>query len=64
MTTVVPEPPLVVEHTLKHPRLPRFAPLIAVVIAAAAGTLVGLSLGWGIAPIAVTTALIYLRSEE
>ncbi|MFL6155364.1 MAG: phosphate ABC transporter permease PstA [Marmoricola sp.] len=60
MTTVVPEPPLVVEHTLKHPRLPRFAPLIAVVIAAAAGTLVGLSLGWGIAPIAVTTALIYL----
>ncbi|MFL6023221.1 MAG: phosphate ABC transporter permease PstA [Marmoricola sp.] len=60
MTTVVPEPPVVIGRTLQHPRLPRFAPLIAVAIAIAAGTLIGLTLGWGIAPIAVVSALIYL----
>ena len=61
MTAVIPEPPQVlVESSLHHPRLPRFAPLIALAVAVAAAALIGLSLGWGIAPILVIAALIYL----
>jgi len=60
VTAVVPEPPLVIEHTLQHPRLPRFAPLIAGAIATAAAALLGLSLGWALAPIVVVAALVYL----
>ncbi|RNL77520.1 phosphate ABC transporter permease PstA [Nocardioides marmorisolisilvae] len=60
MTAVAPEPSLVVEHPLQRPRLPKLAPLIAAVIAAAAAVLLGLSLGWGVAPIVVTGGLIYL----
>ena len=46
--------------SLQHARLPRYAPAIALVVATAASALVGLTLGWGIAPIAIVSALVYL----
>jgi phosphate transport system permease protein len=60
VTAVLPEPPVTREFSLHHPRLPRYAPLIALVVASAAATLVGLTLGWGVAPVFVLTGLIYL----
>jgi phosphate transport system permease protein len=57
MTDLVVAPPTL---GLQHARLPRYAPAIALVVAVAASALVGLTLGWGIAPIAVVSALVYL----
>ena len=53
-------PTLLQPHPLQHARLPRYAPLIALVVATAAAALVGLSLGWGVTAIAIVSALIYL----
>lgn len=60
MTVVTPVPTIVREVSLQHPRLPRFAPLIALAIAGAAAALIGLTLSWGIAPIVVLAGLIHL----
>jgi len=60
VTAVVPEPSVVIEHSLQHPRLPRLATPIALVVAAAAAALIGLTLGWGIAPIVVIGGIIYV----
>jgi len=60
MTSVLHETSLVGAHPLRHPRLPRTAPVIAMAVAVAAAALLGLSLGWGIAPIAVVGAIFYL----
>jgi len=59
VTAVVPEPVLI-EHSLQHPRLPRLAALIAGAIAVASAALLGLTLGWGSAPIVIVAAIIYL----
>jgi len=45
---------------LRHPRLPSFAPLLAAGIATAAAALIGLTLGWSIAGIAVVAAVLHL----
>jgi phosphate transport system permease protein len=61
MTDLAPLPVVpALPGTLQRPRLPRHAPLIAMVVSAAAGALIGLSAGWGIAGIVVVAALIYL----
>lgn len=48
--------------SVRHPRLPRFAPILVAVLAAAASTLVGLSLNLNIAGIVIIAVLIYLVS--
>jgi phosphate transport system permease protein len=61
VTTLAPEPTTSdLERSLHHPRLPRYASLIALVIAAAAAALLGLALDWGIAQVVVVGALVYL----
>lgn len=46
--------------SVRHARLPRFAPLLALVVSAAAATLVGLSLHFSIAGIVVVTGIFHL----
>jgi phosphate transport system permease protein len=61
MSTVTEKPTPVLEPlALRHARLPRWAPLLVVLVAAAASTLVGLALGWGAVPIVIVAALLYL----
>jgi phosphate transport system permease protein len=51
------------EHThvpLRHPRLPSYAPLIAAGIASAGAAIVGLTLGWNLAGIAVLAIVLHL----
>jgi phosphate transport system permease protein len=45
---------------LRHPRLPRIAPYVAGAVAVAAAALIGLSLGWGAAPIVIVATLLYV----
>lgn len=52
-----------VEHThvpLRHPRLPRFAPLLVLAVAGAAAAVLGLALHWGLVPIVLVALLIFL----
>ncbi|MCX6396666.1 MAG: phosphate ABC transporter permease PstA [Propionibacteriales bacterium] len=61
MTTELSAPPTSKPlRSIKQPRLPKQAPLIAVAVAVAAGALLGLSLGWGLAPIVVLAGLLYV----
>ena len=61
MTTLMDKPAPPLEHApLKHARLPRWAPLLVVVIALAASGLLGLLLDWGPVAIIVVALLIYL----
>lgn len=61
MTTLMDKPAPALDHVpLKHARLPRWAPLLVLVIAFAASGLVGLLLGWGPVAIVVVALLIYL----
>ncbi|MFL6062312.1 MAG: phosphate ABC transporter permease PstA [Marmoricola sp.] len=60
MTATLPETAATEVSALQHPRLPRYAALIALVVAGAATAIVGLSLGWGIGLIAFIGALVYL----
>jgi phosphate transport system permease protein len=46
--------------SIRHARLPRFAPLLVAVLAAAAGTLIGLSAHFNIAGIVIVAALLYV----
>jgi phosphate transport system permease protein len=51
------------EHThvpLRHPRLPSSAPLLAAGIAAAAATIVGITLGWGLPGIGALAIALHL----
>jgi phosphate transport system permease protein len=61
-TTLTPAPPetrMRESLPLTHPTLPRSATALAGVMAVAAGTLIGLLLGWGPAPITVVAALLF-----
>ncbi|MCZ4499888.1 MAG: pstA [Marmoricola sp.] len=60
MTDLATAPRPAAVRSIQHPRLPRHAPLIAIVVALAAAALLGLTLGWGLAPIVIVAALIYL----
>ena len=54
-------PPQTNRHLqLRHPRLPSFAPALAAAISAAAASLLGMSLGWGITGIVVLAVLLHL----
>lgn len=46
--------------SLVKPRLPRWAPVLGAAIAVSAAGLIGAALGWGIAPIVIVAALLYL----
>ena len=49
------------EHVpLRHPRLPRWAPLLVAAMAASAGGLLALSLGWGVVGWVIVAALLHL----
>ena len=61
MTTLLEKPAPRLEHlALRHARLPRWAPLLVVVVALAASGILGLLLGWGLVPVVIVAALIYL----
>jgi phosphate transport system permease protein len=61
MTTLMDPPAPSLDHVpLKHARLPRWAPLLVLVVAFAAAGLVGLALGWGPVAIVVVALLLYL----
>src|SRR3954468_14804237 len=61
MTTLMDKPSDALDHvSLKHARLPRWAPLLVLVIAFAASGLLALLLGWGPVAIVVVALLIYL----
>ena len=64
MTTTAPAPvtgPPAVEHLpLRHPRLPRWAPLLVVAAAAAGSGILALLLHWGAVAWAIVAALGYL----
>jgi phosphate transport system permease protein len=61
MTTLMDKPAPPLEHVpLKHARLPRWAPLLVLALSFAASGLIGLVLGWGIAPIVIVALLVYL----
>src|SRR6476661_2630182 len=61
MTTLTDKPAPALEHApLKHARLPKWAPLMVLVISAAASGLVGILLGWGLVAIVVVALLLYL----
>jgi phosphate transport system permease protein len=61
VTTLAPDPSaLSLDRTLRHPRLPRYAELIVLVVATAAAALLGLALGRGLAAIVAVAALLHL----
>ena len=61
MTLLTDQPTSQLEHVmLTHARLPRWAPLLVIVIVLAASGLLGLLLGWGPVPIVIVAALLYL----
>ncbi len=62
MTTLTDRPTEThLEHlALRHARLPRWAPLLVLVVSLAASGMLGLLLGWGLVPTAVVAALTYL----
>lgn len=60
MTTELDILPEALPSTLRRPRLPRLATPIALVVAIALATLIGLSLGWNIVGIVVLSALVYV----
>ena len=61
MSTLLDTPPPALEHVpMRHARLPRWAPLLVVVLSLAASGLVGLLLGWGPVAIVVVALLLYL----
>ena len=61
MTTDLAAPPQEHVHVpLRHPRLPGYAPLIAAGVATAAAALLGLTLHWNLAGIAVVAMLLHL----
>src|SRR3954469_19917175 len=61
MTTLMDKPAPALDHVpLKHARLPRWAPLLVLVIVFAASGLLALMLGWGPVAIVVVALLLYL----
>ncbi|RNL66063.1 phosphate ABC transporter permease PstA [Nocardioides marmoriginsengisoli] len=60
MTDLAPAPTERAARSIKNPRLPQYAPLIALVVAVAASALLGLTLGWGVIPIGIVAAIFYL----
>jgi phosphate transport system permease protein len=61
MTTLLEKPAPPAEHVpLRRARLPRWAPLLVAVVSFAAAGLVGLLLGWSLAPIVIVALLLYL----
>ncbi|MBO9521844.1 MAG: phosphate ABC transporter permease PstA [Nocardioidaceae bacterium] len=58
MTSLQTAPDTIAQARVR--RLPRFAPAIAGAVALAAGTLLGISLGWNVAGIVVVAVLLYL----
>src|SRR6478735_2142676 len=61
MTTLMDKPTPSLDHVpLKHARLPRWAPLLVLVIAFAGAGLIGLLLDWGLVAIVVIGLLLYL----
>src|ERR1700712_1456766 len=61
MTTLMDKPAPSLEHVpLKRARLPRWAPLLVIVLAVAASGLIGLLLNWGVVAIVVVALLLYL----
>jgi phosphate transport system permease protein len=61
MTDLATPPETHLQHLpLRHPRLPSFAPLLAAGIALAASALLGMTLGWGLAGIAVFAIVLHL----
>lgn len=63
MSTAVatpPQAPQVRPVTLRHPRLPPWAPVLVAVASIALALLLGLSMGWGVAGIVVVAALLHV----
>jgi phosphate transport system permease protein len=60
LSTTLDKRPEIQRPDLKHARLPRWAPALVALVAAAASVLLGLSLGWNLASIVVVAGLIYL----
>jgi phosphate transport system permease protein len=60
VTDTPPEAPQTSHVTLKRPRLPRWAPILVGVVSVAVALLIGLSLSWGIAGIAIVAALVHV----
>ena len=63
MTTTAPPPTQTQRHEhvpLRHPRLPRWAPLLVAAMAVSAAGLLALSLGWGIVGWVIVAALLYI----
>jgi phosphate transport system permease protein len=61
MSALLDRPATALEHVpLRHARLPKWAPLLVIVVALAASALLGLLLGWGPVAIVIVALLLYL----
>jgi phosphate transport system permease protein len=60
MTDLAAPPREHVHLPLRHPRLPRFAPLLAAGMATAAAAILGIALGFGVTGIVVVAILLHL----
>ena len=61
MTELLDRPGTRLEHTsIRHPRLPRWAPALVAVIALALAWLLGMTLGWGPVGIVIVAVLVYV----
>ncbi|MFL6155322.1 MAG: phosphate ABC transporter permease PstA [Marmoricola sp.] len=59
-TDLAPAPATTTQLSLQHARLPRLATPIAGTVAVVASALIGLILGWGVAPVVIVAVLLFL----
>lgn len=60
MTDLATAPDPTPSRSIRQPRLPKYSPLIALVVAFSASTLAGLTLDWGLAPIVIAAGLLHV----